>query len=313
MKFCIKSKRQCSVGAIRRDDIGAPLESQDLDFSTYYTQNCTVISSNYIMGVHIMFMGQQGESINENHETFLRLISYAFNKIAPRVKYFSKKVEEIKVYLEENRGSLQTRWPRIEDKALNQSVPWPETGPCLHINQNKIKKENSINSDSTRRGWSRKPVDNRTSFGKFGPLGVPDMVYEKMKSSHRSSFAPELSVKAVASIVHEIGHIIHAQCDKSESNIFWESKGSNSTNPGSAEKIRKKHTIHGDIARQVSSYVQDKNSTEFVAEVFTGLIYGEKYSDEVLKHYKYYHGPELTDIILPYLPDDWLPMTLRKL
>lgn len=81
-----------------------------------------------------------------------------------------------------------------------------------------------------RRGGSSKPIDHRTSFGKFGPLGVPDIVYEKMKSSHRSSFPPELSIKVVASIVHEIGHIIHAQCDKSESNIFWESKGSSFTN-----------------------------------------------------------------------------------
>ncbi|WP_340610149.1 hypothetical protein [Xenorhabdus bharatensis] len=284
-------------------------EGQSLDFPNYYTESCSVISSDYIMGVHIMFMGKQGDLPNENHENFLLAVCYAFNKVAPRVKDFSKKVREIKVYLEEDRGCIQTRWPKIEDKATNQSLKWSETGPCLHINRQHIEKENLTKNTNTFLCFNL--TNKREASGKSGPRGIADMMYDKMKSSHKSPLGPVLAIKVVASIVHEIGHILHAQSDKSESNLFWESKRSNSINSQSKE-IREKHIIHAKIAENVSSYVQGNNSTEFVAEVFTGLIYGKKYNDEVLMHYKYYNGPELIGFILPDLPANWLPMRLRK-
>lgn len=47
-----------------------------------------------------------------------------------------------------------------------------------------------------------------------------------------------------------------------------------------------------EIAREVSRYAQ-KNVNEFVAETYTGLVYGKKYSDDVMDLYKALGGPEV--------------------
>ncbi|WP_273584250.1 hypothetical protein [Xenorhabdus sp. PR6a] len=108
----------------------------------------------------------------------------------------------------------------------------------------------------------------------------------------------ENSTKVIAAIVHEIGHIIHAQRTESKEK-FWLAKRIDQHNI---------HNIPAKIVEQVSGYaIEKQNSNEFVAEVFTGLVYGKKYSQEVLEYYQYYSGPELTGIKLPELPPNWNP------
>jgi hypothetical protein len=42
--------------------------------------------------------------------------------------------------------------------------------------------------------------------------------------------------------------------------------------------------------REVSEYATE-NDNEFVAETFTGIVFGRKFSDEIMKHYKALGGP----------------------
>ncbi|MFB7631417.1 hypothetical protein ACFC0M_10790 [Streptomyces sp. NPDC056149] len=81
----------------------------------------------------------------------------------------------------------------------------------------------------------------------------------------------------IATTIHEIGHILHAR----HSDDFLKYKCGESP-----------HDVPGDLQAQVSFYaVQKQNPLEFVAEVFTGLVYGEEFSDAVLAKYKELGGP----------------------
>ncbi len=73
--------------------------------------------------------------------------------------------------------------------------------------------------------------------------------------------------------VHEIGHILHEMVDEE---FFW-SQDANALTPPA-------------LGGQVSMYAGN-NIKEFVAEVFTGLVYGEAYSQGVMDAYRGYHGP----------------------
>jgi len=73
--------------------------------------------------------------------------------------------------------------------------------------------------------------------------------------------------------VHEIGHILH---EISNPEFFWGPNANKPTPPA--------------LGGQVSMYAGN-NIKEFVAEVFTGLIYGERYNDAVMNAYVDYAGP----------------------
>ncbi|AOM41895.1 hypothetical protein [Xenorhabdus hominickii] len=277
---------------------------QATDFKSYYLDNKTLLFNNYICGINIKIFGNQDMCMNENKIKVLQPIIYAINKIHKRVDNLSKIVRGVNVYVEEANGLLQVQWPERQDKKMYNDLKSYGVyieNPCLHINcktmtQLHEKKSQSWLSRITNKCLGSNDVD------KFGPWGVADQLYDAALSRKRKLSEPNpiLSIKAIASIVHEIGHIIHEQRKESKE-IFWE---------GKMLALKCNHIIPSKIAKQVSKYVEsNNNSTEFVAEVFTGLIYEKKYSKEVLEYYKYYCGPELIDMKLPELPPGWSPST----
>jgi hypothetical protein len=124
--------------------------------------------------------------------------------------------------------------------------------------------------------------------GGFGTQerGVADQQYDSKRMSTLNPArwvmskedyqARKVEAKAIAVIVHELGHILHERGDDAN---FWRLK-----------------TTWGDegrppahIAVQVSQYAT-KSQLEFVAEVFTGLVYGKHYSPAVMTQYQTYGG-----------------------
>ena len=116
--------------------------------------------------------------------------------------------------------------------------------------------------------------------------GVADQRYDAARKMHINPTrlfaktedyqASKVAAKAVAVIVHELGHILH---ESSGHDKFWELK-----------------TTWGDdgrppahLAVQVSQYAT-KSQLEFVAEVFTGLVFGQHYAQAVLDQYAAYGG-----------------------
>jgi len=75
-------------------------------------------------------------------------------------------------------------------------------------------------------------------------------------------------------VVHEIGHAIHHYTSRVE----W-----------SRDQLDLKEDA---IAGKVSRYAQT-NAKEFVAETFTGLVYGKEYDDDVMGLYQSLGGPEV--------------------
>lgn len=117
--------------------------------------------------------------------------------------------------------------------------------------------------------------------------GVADQVYDdnrklpvhpqRIADGETKYQASKLDAKAAAVVVHELGHIIH---ERMGGQGFWDSRKPD-VPPVSAS-----------IAQQVSSYTQNKQPTELVAEVFTGLVHGKTYPQEVMSEYSKYweHG-----------------------
>jgi hypothetical protein len=98
------------------------------------------------------------------------------------------------------------------------------------------------------------------------PIGVATVV---------SAMGSNISEFITAVCVHELGHVLHEIAD---GEYFW-SKEANETPPGK-------------LAGLISMYAA-ANKKEFVAEVFTGCIYGKKteYGQGVMDAYDTFHGP----------------------
>lgn len=108
------------------------------------------------------------------------------------------------------------------------------------------------------------------SIGLGGKLGNPMTLPVGMATVHgRGSTANYVA----AVCVHEIGHILHEMADEA---FFW-SPAANAMTPGA-------------LGGQVSMYAGN-NVKEFVAEVFTGLVYGDVFDIAVMQAYRAYSGP----------------------
>ncbi len=126
-------------------------------------------------------------------------------------------------------------------------------------------------------------------MGQLGPRGVPDQLYDDQRRSHwnvvrwwlaikREYQSTKASAKATAVVVHEIGHLLH---EHRAEIAFWNSRRRNAP------------AVPARLAQQVSSYVGNRNYSEFVAEVFTGLVHGKHYSRGVLDEYEQHGGPRV--------------------
>lgn len=109
------------------------------------------------------------------------------------------------------------------------------------------------------------------SIGLGGKFGNPMSLPIGKATAHGLGSIREF-ITAVC--VHEIGHILHEIADEE---FFW-SPAANETTPGR-------------LGGQAGSMYAGANLKEFVAEVFTGLVYGESFSLEVMHAYRSYFGP----------------------
>lgn len=104
--------------------------------------------------------------------------------------------------------------------------------------------------------------------------GVPDHVYD-----FSSSMLDRPKARAEAIMVHELGHVLH---EAASTNIFWNLK----------QDINQVHQPGAANSAEVSHYVVfQQNCLEFVAEVFTGTMFGETYSTAVNNEYAACGGP----------------------
>lgn len=83
-----------------------------------------------------------------------------------------------------------------------------------------------------------------------------------------------------AVVTHELGHNLH---ERANEGFFWDT---NECSWGNDDDQR--------AARAVSEYAT-KNKLEFVAEVFTGIMYGETYENSIMDSYREYLGPSSDD------------------
>lgn len=121
--------------------------------------------------------------------------------------------------------------------------------------------------------------------------GVADQRYDAMRKkvlSPSRTFmgkdkyqARKVNAKAIAVIVHEMGHILH---ENGGGRQFWALKRNWGEEGGGGDRPP------ANLAVQVSQYAT-KSKLEFVAEVFTGLVYGQHYSPQVMQQYADYGGP----------------------
>ncbi|MBI6549145.1 hypothetical protein [Xenorhabdus lircayensis] len=300
-----KQKKEGNNRVTSKSDINSKtieiILHQEINFLDYYGDNKFILFDSYICGINLKVFGKNEEHSDDIKMKFLLPVYYAINKVYARVDDLSKIVRNINIYIEEKMGLTEVRWPGKEDKMADNISRTKAVGiddPYLHINAQNIKKVNEIKSRQ-HSFWRRNRGINKNSSVQI-ECGVPDQLYHEAISGSRKSLElnPESSTKVIASIVHEIGHIIHAQRIESKEK-FWLARKTSQ---------QEKYTLPAKIAEQVSGYViQKNNSNEFVAEVFTGLVYGKKYSKEVLEYYQYYLGPELTGIELPKLSHNWNP------
>jgi hypothetical protein len=132
-------------------------------------------------------------------------------------------------------------------------------------------------------------------FGMGGERGIADQVYDDKRKStwnparwFMSDYQKsKVSAKMCAVVVHEMGHILH---EGTGGATYWGLK-----------MMRRADDLHAqtdaaaddrppaNIAVKVSQYAT-KSKLEFTAEVFTGLVYGKQYDDDVLQTYVRYGG-----------------------
>lgn len=91
--------------------------------------------------------------------------------------------------------------------------------------------------------------------------------------------SPQQTLRGMAVIIHEFGHFLHELTSPA---VFWSLK------KGGANDCY----VPPALGMQVSGY-STKNPLEFVAEVFTGLVFGIRYSPDVIRQYRAYGGVEI--------------------
>ena len=112
-----------------------------------------------------------------------------------------------------------------------------------------------------------------------GNLAERSAAYEIMKTNMKE----QADGGMYKTIFHELGHLEH---EKQSKKIFEAFKFSSFG----------KNQAEIDIARKVSDYAAE-SPVEFVAEVFSDLLNGKKYSKDIMDLYNKYGGPKISGVI----------------
>ncbi|MBS7740763.1 MULTISPECIES: hypothetical protein [unclassified Chelatococcus] len=120
--------------------------------------------------------------------------------------------------------------------------------------------------------------------GPKGKRGIPDQLRDAGIMNQITGLTPvpkrsaSEAMRGIAAVVHEFGHFLH---EANRPAMFWSLKMISST-----------ACVAPDIGIQVSGYATI-NPLEFVAEVFTGLVFGLRYSEAVIAQYHAFGGVDL--------------------
>ncbi|MFJ8850961.1 glycosyltransferase [Streptomyces sp. NPDC102437] len=122
-------------------------------------------------------------------------------------------------------------------------------------------------------------------------IASPDVVGNPLTNKlagHRYRYlSTELDPSGVGTMVHELGHFLHyANARAQYHDLAFTQFAGRSGQGGDA-------VPHQALALGVSAYAAG-NPREFVAEVFTGLVYGKPFSPEVMRMYHGLGGPDPT-------------------
>lgn len=117
-------------------------------------------------------------------------------------------------------------------------------------------------------------VFNPPNFVHLSPAVVGNPI-DTVLGDYYKNLSTELDPGGAASVVHEMGHMMHFTTSPSS---FYSLHGTSFQGAG------------GNIAAKVSAYAFG-NPREFVAEVFMGLVYGKNFDDEILAMYAAFGGP----------------------
>jgi len=115
-----------------------------------------------------------------------------------------------------------------------------------------------------------------------------NLTNENVREYHENGIA--VAETAGGILIHEIAHSLHDTQIRDESDT-----------PDDVLELGVKRYTLGDpvseegVESEVSQYAT-ANYAEFVAEVFTGLVKGEEYSDTVMDKYQNVHGPPLEEV-----------------
>ncbi|WP_077193695.1 scabin-related ADP-ribosyltransferase [Streptomyces lydicus] len=129
-------------------------------------------------------------------------------------------------------------------------------------------------------------------------IASPDVVGNpltgKLADGRYRYLSTELDPSGVGTMVHELGHFLHyANARAQYHDLAFTQFAGRSGQDGDA-------VAHENLAFGVSAYAAG-NPREFVAEVFTGLVYGKPFSPEVMRMYHGLGGPTLTSNRAPYV------------
>ncbi len=122
-------------------------------------------------------------------------------------------------------------------------------------------------------------------------IASPDVVGNpltgKLADGRYRYLSTELDPSGVGTMVHELGHFLHyANARAQYHDLAFTQFAGRSGQGGDA-------VAHENLAFGVSAYAAG-NPREFVAEVFTGLVYGKPFSPEVMRMYHGLGGPTPT-------------------
>lgn len=161
----------------------------------------------------------------------------------------------------------------IHPGVICEACWWPEgpTGERVMFVGDKIFDENPVYANQS-------PIYGEGLNGKRGiadQLREADILHELRGAMAVPGRSAGAAVRGIAAVVHELGHFLHGAINPGD---FWRYKSFGS-----------QALVAPEIGMQVSGYAT-KNPLEFVAEVFTGLIFGLRYSENVIAQYHGYGG-----------------------
>lgn len=244
----------------------------------------------YVIGEHESFIAAE---INGHPSVFMDLVDLTPAGHVPEQKVIEKAVEQIPIQVPKEVLSttadelrLQAAVEQIEGLGIRVTAPPtnPELAELAARELASLHSKGQIPENLTLKFYHRVSEKSNVAEALLGQkdvsIGINEAgeFWENSADLLRSGKKPWFNWdRPGEAIVHEIGHARHGV---ERFNEYLSSKSLTA-----AQK---------QIALRVSRYAAT-NSAEYVAEVYTGLIRGEQFSQEILSLYQEFNGPALEE------------------